>query len=288
MPGDDERGVVPRQLRQRLRQLLQPGVVGEAAVVDARVGPEDDLEALRLRREPRRQRALRLDASPASARTRCPAITPSCSHLRHARSNGDGATGAAVRPVAGGAAGGARCGCRRLRAGCGPAAPAQGAGGGARRPGRQPAVGPELAHQVVAGALGRFAERGEHFVRRLAAVERRDQRLHDRHRAVVGADVAPRLEEVRFRDVPVAERGGLVLVAARGARAAAPSPARRRTSDRPVRCRPGCRRGSAGSSTVPAFISPTSSLQAGELVRSAALRRSACRRPSRRRCRARR
>ncbi len=43
----DERGVVPRQLRERLRQLLQPGVVREAAVVHARVGAEDDLETLR-------------------------------------------------------------------------------------------------------------------------------------------------------------------------------------------------------------------------------------------------
>ena len=41
---------------------------------------------------------------------------------------------------------------------------------------------------------------------------------------------------------------------------------RRRTSDPRAPCRPGCRRGSAGSSTVPAFISPTSSCSAGELV----------------------
>ena len=62
------------------------------------------------------------------------------------------------------------------------------------------------------------AQDGQHFVRRLAAVERRDQRLDDRHGAVVGAHVAPRFEVVRLGDVPVAERRGLVLVADRGAR----------------------------------------------------------------------
>ena len=43
----DERGVVPGQLGERLRQLLQPAVVGEAAVEDGRVGAEDDLERRR-------------------------------------------------------------------------------------------------------------------------------------------------------------------------------------------------------------------------------------------------
>jgi len=42
----DQRGVVPRQLRQRLRDLLQPGVVRKAPVVNGRVGSEDDFEAL--------------------------------------------------------------------------------------------------------------------------------------------------------------------------------------------------------------------------------------------------
>ena len=41
----DQRGVVPRQLGDRLGQFLQPAVVGEAAVVDGRVAAEVHLEA---------------------------------------------------------------------------------------------------------------------------------------------------------------------------------------------------------------------------------------------------
>ena len=40
----NERGVVPGQFRKRLRQFLQPAVVGKATVVDCRVGAEDNLE----------------------------------------------------------------------------------------------------------------------------------------------------------------------------------------------------------------------------------------------------
>ena len=43
-----QRGVVPGELRKRFRKLLQPRVVREAAVVDARVRTEDDLQARRL------------------------------------------------------------------------------------------------------------------------------------------------------------------------------------------------------------------------------------------------
>ena len=46
-PGElraDPRRRVPRDLRQRLGQLLEPAVVREAAVPDRRIGPEDDLE----------------------------------------------------------------------------------------------------------------------------------------------------------------------------------------------------------------------------------------------------
>ncbi len=41
----DERRVVPGQLGQRLRKLLQPGVVGEPPVVDVGIGSKHDLEA---------------------------------------------------------------------------------------------------------------------------------------------------------------------------------------------------------------------------------------------------
>src|SRR5437773_2486664 len=42
--GTDERGIIPGKLGQRLRQLLQPTVVGEAAVKDCRVGLKRNLE----------------------------------------------------------------------------------------------------------------------------------------------------------------------------------------------------------------------------------------------------
>jgi hypothetical protein len=42
--GRHEHGVVPRDLRQRPRQLLQPSVVRIAAVVDRRVGDELQVE----------------------------------------------------------------------------------------------------------------------------------------------------------------------------------------------------------------------------------------------------
>ena len=41
-------------------------------------------------------------------------------------------------------------------------------------------------------------------MRTLASIERRDQRLNDRYGAVVGAGIAPGLQEVRLGDMPVA------------------------------------------------------------------------------------
>ena len=58
---------------------------------------------------------------------------------------------------------------------------------------------------------------GEHrhkFVRALTVIERRDQRLHDAYRAVVGAGVAPGFEIVGLVHVPLAEFRSLVLIEA--------------------------------------------------------------------------
>ena len=74
---------------------------------------------------------------------------------------------------------------------------------------------PVFPDHVVARAFRPFGHRRNHFVRRLAAVERLDQRLHDRHGPVDGARVAPGLEKVRARDMPVAQRRGLVEEQAR-------------------------------------------------------------------------
>ena len=46
----NQRGILPGEFRQRLRQLLQPAVVCKAAIVDCRVGPENELETANLAR----------------------------------------------------------------------------------------------------------------------------------------------------------------------------------------------------------------------------------------------
>ena len=115
----DQRRVVPGELRQRLRQLLQPRVVGETAVVDAGIGPEHDFEALCGRRARRRLPP----GSPGPPRVRVgnavSGTRPSCSHLRHSRSNGESCgTGAAAIGAGTGGAGcppGAAAGPRRPR-----------------------------------------------------------------------------------------------------------------------------------------------------------------------------
>jgi hypothetical protein len=73
---------------------------------------------------------------------------------------------------------------------------------------------PVVFDDVVARLLGLIRERREQLVGRLAAEEWRDERLQDRDGAVVRARVAPGLERVRRRDVPVAEARGLVVVEA--------------------------------------------------------------------------
>ncbi len=144
---------------------------------------------------------------------------------------------------------------------------------------------PVLADDVVGRALGPIGQRRQHFVRRLAAVERRDQRLHDRRGAVEAARVAPRLEEMRLGNLPVAALRRLVVVEAEVRAQRDLVQRRRERRGRPAPCRPDCRRGSAGRSTVPAFMSATSVAQRLELVDRLGFDRSACRRPSCPRCR---
>src|SRR6185503_19675760 len=72
---------------------------------------------------------------------------------------------------------------------------------------------PVAADDVVArGRRGRaLIQERDDLVRRAPVVERRDERLHDRRRAVPGPRVAPGLERVRRRHVPAAFLGGLVV-----------------------------------------------------------------------------
>jgi hypothetical protein len=77
--------------------------------------------------------------------------------------------------------------------------------------GRRLRLPASLLHHIDAVPLGLCAEDGHDLVQRLALIERQDQRLHDRRGAVVRPRVAPLLEEMRRRHVPLAELGRLVV-----------------------------------------------------------------------------
>ena len=81
--GNDRR-IVPAQVRDRLGQLLQPAHIVPAAVVDIRIGPEDDFERI-LRRRAWAQCTLSAvlpGAAFAVLSKAVSAIQPSCSALR--------------------------------------------------------------------------------------------------------------------------------------------------------------------------------------------------------------
>ena len=54
----------------------------------------------------------------------------------------------------------------------------------------------------------------ESFLERVAVIKRSNQRLNDTHGAVISASITPGFQKMCLRDVPVAERGGLVIVEA--------------------------------------------------------------------------
>ena len=83
-------------------------------------------------------------------------------------------------------------------------------------------------------------ERGQHLDRRLAAVERLDQRLLDGHRAVEGARVAPALEECASGTCHWQYSRGLVVVEAEVDAGLGLLDRARRSRGRPARRRPGC------------------------------------------------
>ncbi len=73
--GARQHGVVPRQLRDRLRQFLEPSVVGEAAVENRWIVPEDQLEVLGGRGRGRPAKAGRYVADIAGPDVPDPALT---------------------------------------------------------------------------------------------------------------------------------------------------------------------------------------------------------------------
>ena len=71
---------------------------------------------------------------------------------------------------------------------------------------------PRLAHSLIRAQLRLVQQRLENVMRCLAAIERLNQRLHNRHRAVIRPRVRPRLQRVRRRNVPVRFVSSLVVM----------------------------------------------------------------------------
>ena len=161
----DERGVFPGQLGQRLRELLQPAVVGVRPVPDRRIGTEQQGEAGFGFRSPACDVVAELDVLRRKCRVRDDAVVERL----------------APREL--------RVAPRKLSA-------------------------PEGLDDVVSRPIRLVREGREQLVGGLARKERSDERLKNRDRAVDGARVAPRLEVVGRRDVPVAHPRGLVVVEA--------------------------------------------------------------------------
>src|SRR5437588_10412759 len=69
---------------------------------------------------------------------------------------------------------------------------------------------PVRSQQLESALLGRTGEHRQQLDLGAAEVQRSDQRLEDRHGAVMRADIAPRLQIMRLVQVPVAQRGGFV------------------------------------------------------------------------------
>jgi len=69
-------------------------------------------------------------------------------------------------------------------------------------------------YEIVSREAGLAREDGNDLVRALAAVERLNERLNDADRSIVGAGVAPGLEIMRLRHMPMAKLGGLVAMRA--------------------------------------------------------------------------
>ena len=235
--GTDQGGVVPGQLGHRVRQFLEPAVVGEATVVNRRGTPEDDFQIVA-----RGERLGRVAGGP---------------HRRRPILGGDGGNigrrcGAAVQQAVvqhlapGDFEPGERDGERQrhrvdrhglLRFGvlslavrdrfCFRLGLRRGPDGGRlvavllERQAEDP--GPGLANQIAAVPGLAQSRKGQHLDKALRAVERLDQGLHDARRAIGGAGVAPALEEVGERHVPAREATRFVPVGADvddGARAA--------------------------------------------------------------------
>src|SRR6266404_9309896 len=85
------------------------------------------------------------------------------------------------------------------------------------RPGPRPLTSdlcsaPVFLHDVVRLAIVVVTEQREHFMSRPSFIKRSNQRLHDRHGAVVRARVTPRFKVMRGRNVPMTNLRRFVVV----------------------------------------------------------------------------
>ncbi len=176
--GRDHRDVAPHHLGERPRKLLQPGVVGVAAVVDLVVGDEVELDAAGLARLHRT--GAREDLRRLQRRRRIRA---------GARWREDDAL--LDDPIP-----------HELEAELVPSA---------LRARTGHARGVRLLEELVGAAIEPAGEGAEQLAALHAVEERRHERLLDGDRAVGVRGIAPGLELVRRRQVPARVRRGLVL-----------------------------------------------------------------------------
>ena len=210
-PRADPRRRVPGDLGIRLRQFLQPAVVGEAAVPDGRIGPEDDFEAARRGRSGRGR----------SGRRRRRWSLLNCGR------GGGRRRGVRCRGGRCGSARGHQCRARRAlrearardetivqrRAPEGIGIREALATRILERPAASAAavrLGPEILDDRQAAAPGLRRKGGQEIVRRPSFVERIDQRLRQRDGPLERSRISPAFERVCLGDVPVAERRRLV------------------------------------------------------------------------------
>ncbi len=72
---------------------------------------------------------------------------------------------------------------------------------------------PPIPAQKAPAIVRRFLRQcRQEFVDAHSLIQRLDQRLHQCHRAVEGAGIAPAFQIVRFRYMPVTFNGGLILI----------------------------------------------------------------------------
>ncbi len=189
--GRDVRRVLPGELRDGIRKLLEPGVLVGAAVPELVVGDEAHLEPRRAAQRLERRR------DPRRVRSADRGLLP--------RRLGDDSSGEPLLPAPLERVGRTRpVRVHRARGGLR-------ARGGRRRRREAAARAPAVLHETVRALLALGHEGGEELHLGGARDERHDERLDDGRRAVARPQVAPGLEGMGGRDPPGRGPDGLVV-----------------------------------------------------------------------------